>query len=227
MVAPRSRGLSFGAPLMNRQGMASPQRPMSNFGIAPTGSLRALPGQPRPGFAPQSMVQPKQAMPMYQSQQAMPMAAPNPFAGYTQPVQKQSLGFNLNPTPTAGMGAGQMPMVKQMTPQIAPQMLPQVEPYDPYQVQQPMPMPMAQPGNPGLDPNIMFGTPSNAQGQNFTRPVGQPNPALNPDIMFAPVPQQTPVNQLGNPSLNPDIMFAPPIEPNSPSLFNPRSLKTK
>jgi hypothetical protein len=176
------------------------------------------------------MVQPQL---MGQPQQSMPMAAPNPFAGYTQPVQKQSLGFNLNPTPTAGMGAGQMPMVKQMAPQINPQMLPQVEPYDPYQVQQPKPM--AQPGAAGLDPNIMFGTPSNAQGQNFTRPLGQPNPGLNPDIMFAPVPQQTPMTQPGNPALNPDIMFGSDAEGvvgtgrpvGGGSLFNPGSFKMK
>jgi hypothetical protein len=68
------------------------------------------------------------------------MAAPNPFAGYTQPVQQQPLGFNQNPTPTAGMGAGQMPMMK-------PQMLPQVQPFDQNQFAQPQ-------MNPGMLPQV-------------------------------------------------------------------------
>jgi hypothetical protein len=160
---------------------------MSNFGIAPTGSLRALPGQQRARFAPQPMIQPRpvvqprmpmvqpQTMPMVQPQQAMPVAAPNPFAGYTQSAQQQAQGFNLNPNPTAGQGAGQMPAAKPMMPQFNPQMLPQVEPFDNSQ--------FAQPGAAGLDPNIMFGP--DAYGVVGTgRPVT--NPALNPDIMFGP-----------------------------------------
>jgi hypothetical protein len=115
----------------------------------------------------------------------MPVAAPNPFAGFTQPAQQPASqqpqqGFTLNPNPTAGMGAGQMPS-KAMAPQINPQMLPQVEPFDQTQ--------FAQPGAAGLDPNIMFGPDAYGvvgTGRPITGPAGMTNPALNPDIMFGP-----------------------------------------
>jgi hypothetical protein len=79
-----------------------------------------------------------------------------------------------------------MPLGKQMAPQFNPQMLPQVEPYDPGQIQQPMPNLIPQLGSTPGNPMYMTGTPSTKQGQNFTRPMGTPNPALNPDIMFGP-----------------------------------------
>jgi len=138
MPAPFSRGLSAFAPIMNRQGMASPQRAMPNIMPASTGSLRNMPrpqpliSMPRPGpTPPPAMVQPQRMAPPV-------MAAPNPFAGYTQPVTQQPLGFNQNPTPTAGQGAGQMPMMK-------PQMLPQVQPFDQTQFAQPQMLPQVQP----------------------------------------------------------------------------------
>jgi hypothetical protein len=177
MVMPVSRGLNTFAPIMSRQGVFGSIRPQPNIGIAPTGSLRnmsrtPMTAQPRP--AP---------MPIPMLKQRMPVAAPNPFAGYTQSAQQQAQGFNLNPNPTAGQGAGQMPVAKQMMPQITPDMLPQVEPFDKNQFAPqitPQMLPQvepfdnsqfAQPGAAGLDPNIMFGPDANGV-VGTGRPVG-------------------------------------------------------
>jgi len=191
MPAPFSKGLSNYAPIVNRQGLSAPvSRPI-----------------PRPMIKPQVQVR--------------PMAqATNPFAGYQQPMLAPQpmlppQPFNPYPNPTAGQGAGQMPLGKQFAPQ-------QVQPGFPtpgQTFQQPMPKQLVpqqmQPGYP---------TPGAA--------------GLNPDMMFAPVPDQQPMpkqimpqqTQPGYPTvgasgLNPDIMFDQfgPDAINSGSMFNPGS----
>ena len=214
MPAPFSRGLSAFAPITNRQGLSSSMsmpRPMARPAPAPRPA-------PMPRRPTQTFARPRPgAMPM-------PQQAQNPFAGFQQPMPAPQpmlppQPFNSYPNPTAGAGAGQIPMGKQMAPQFNPQMLPQVEPYDPGQIQQPKPM------TGGFDPI--------------------PNPALNPDIMFGPdangvvgtgrpVPQQGPAGLLQKPSMD-DLMFGPDangvVGTGRPvgggSLFNPGAFKMK
>lgn len=176
MPAPYSRGLSQFAPIVNRQGLSasmSMPRPMA----------RPMPQRaPQPQRPTQTFARPRPGA------MAMPPQASNPFAGFQQPAaQLPPQPFNPNPNPTAGAGAGQMPLGKQMAPQFNPGMLPQVEPYDPSQIKQPNLIPQL--GSTPQNPMYMNATPSTMPGQNFSYPTGQ-NPALNPDIMFAPVPQQ-------------------------------------
>jgi hypothetical protein len=138
-------------------------------------------------------------MPMPQPQMA---PASNPFAGYQQPAQQPQSQlppqpFNLNPNPQSGMGAGQMPPPKQLMPQ-------QTQPGYPTPGQtfpQPMPKQIVPQQTMPYFPTPFLGQVEPFDNSQFDQPGAA---GLNPDIMFAPVP-----NQPGAPNKMDEQMFAP------------------